>query len=94
MVTLTTVGFGDITPVSAFGKFLASLIMLMGYGLIAVPTGIFSAELAHATLQQSNQPGSGASAAITSRTCGACGADGHESDARFCRRCGASLDPS
>ena len=94
VVTLTTVGFGDITPVSPFGKFLASLIMLMGYGLIAVPTGIFSAELAHATLQQSQQPASGTSAGTSSRMCAACGAAGHESDARFCRRCGASLDPS
>lgn len=84
VVTLTTVGFGDITPVTAAGRFLAAVIMLMGYGLIAVPTGIFSAELAAA----------GATRRAASRdSCPECGQTGHDLDARYCKRCAASLEP-
>jgi voltage-gated potassium channel len=81
IVTLTTVGFGDITPITPLGQFLASLVMIMGYGIIAVPTGIVTVELANAA--RATAPGAPA--------CPACGRRGHESDARHCRHCGARL---
>ncbi len=79
VVTLTTVGYGDIAPKSPLGQFLASLIMIMGYGIIAVPTGIFSMELRQVAKDRE------------SRACPGCAT--HESDpvARFCRRCGVPL---
>ncbi|MBN2194961.1 MAG: ion transporter [Polyangiaceae bacterium] len=76
IVTLTTVGFGDITPQTPVGQLLASALMILGYGIIAVPTGIVSAEMARAT-------GRG--------NCPRCTAPGHQPDASFCRRCGARL---
>jgi len=80
IVTITTVGYGDITPHTPLGQIIASLAMLTGYSILAVPTGIFTAELA-----QEMQRVRGAT------TCGGCAAAGHESDARFCRHCGARL---
>ena len=94
VVTLTTVGFGDITPITPAGKLLASVIMLMGYGLIAVPTGIFSAELAQASREQASRPSAPVREAPGASMCKACGAGGHEPDASYCRRCGAPLGPS
>ena len=82
VVTLTTVGYGDIAPRTPLGQMLASLLMVLGYGIIAVPTGIVTAELA----QSARPPG-----APDAATCPACGATGHSRDARFCWRCGASL---
>ncbi len=79
IVTLTTVGYGDITPQTNMGKFLASCIMVMGYGIIAVPTGIFSLEL-----QQ-------AARARNARACPQCGTTESDESARFCRRCGTAL---
>jgi voltage-gated potassium channel len=82
IVTLTTVGFGDITPQTALGRALASLMMLIGWGILAVPTGIVTAEM---TAQRFGlRPG-------PRRACSACGAQGHEADARYCRRCAAQL---
>jgi voltage-gated potassium channel len=81
IVTLTTVGFGDITPKTVLGQMLASLLMVMGYGIIAVPTGIVSVELANAS-----RPG-----AISNQACPACGRSGHDVDARYCKHCGAPL---
>lgn len=81
IVTLTTVGFGDITPQTALGRALASIVMIMGYGIIAVPTGIITAEIAAASRGTPGLPGS----------CGECGHLDDAPDARFCRRCGASL---
>jgi voltage-gated potassium channel len=78
VVTLTTVGYGDISPETNVGRFLAALVMIMGYGIIAVPTGIVTAELTRV------QP-------RPTRRCPACNADGHDSDASFCKFCGASL---
>lgn len=78
VVTMTTVGYGDIAPITPFGKFLASVIMVLGYGIIAVPTGIVSVELAEAKRG-------------TKIHCDRCGAEGHASDARYCRICGADL---
>lgn len=78
IVTLTTVGYGDISPQTPAGQMLASLVMVMGYGIIAVPTGIVSVELAR------HERGA-------ADPCANCGAAGHLNDARFCRRCGAAL---
>ena len=85
VVTLTTVGFGDITPNTAVGQFVAAMIMLLGYGLIAVPTGIVSVELAQAA-----QAGRG-SPAIRDRVCSGCRSGGHDADARFCKKCGGTV---
>ena len=88
VVTLTTVGFGDITPGSPVGKLLASLIMLMGYGMIAVPTGIVSVELAaaaHAAGATDSTPGT------QDNVCTACRTGGHDNDARFCKKCGGTV---
>lgn len=81
IVTLTTVGYGDIAPSSGLGQGLAAVVMIMGYGIIAVPTGIVSLELATATAQARN-----------SRSCHACGNVGHDIDARHCKHCGAALE--
>jgi voltage-gated potassium channel len=83
ITTLTTVGFGDVTPKTDLGRFIASLMMLMGWGTLAVPTGIVSAELVgHATRREP-----------TTRTCHACLSEGHSPSAKFCRDCGAELPP-
>lgn len=79
VVTLTTVGYGDVAPVTPLGRMLSILLMLTGYGIIAVPTGIVTVELTRATRPVSTQ------------ACPNCGADGHEYDAIFCRRCGTKL---
>lgn len=79
IVTLTTVGFGDIAPVTPLGQFVASLIMILGYGVIAVPTGIFTAQIL-----QKNSPGN-------TQVCHICMFDRHDDDARYCKRCGAPL---
>ncbi|MBI9085734.1 MAG: ion transporter [Desulfobacterales bacterium] len=78
IVTLTTVGYGDIAPQSVLGKFLASMVMVTGYGIIAVPTGIVTVELSRA------RP-------VSTQACPACSADGHDPDAEFCKYCGAAL---
>ena len=80
IVTLTTVGYGDLSPTTAAGQILASGIMILGYGIIAVPTGIVTAELVRA-------PRRGAGG----RACRGCGAMGHDADAGYCKRCGRSL---
>lgn len=80
VVTLTTVGYGDISPITPLGRFLAVLVMLMGYGVIAVPTGIVTAELTRHALHEH-----------TNSSCPDCGAEGHRRDALFCRRCGGRL---
>lgn len=88
IVTLTTVGYGDISPATPIGQLLASMVMIMGYGIIAVPTGIVTVELGNATRASAAASG----AATAPPGCLACGADEHAADARFCRRCGASLE--
>lgn len=80
IVTLTTVGYGDIAPKTVPGRMLASMLMILGYGIIAVPTGIVSAELVRA------------GASTTGRACRGCGYDLHDRDARCCKRCGSALD--
>ncbi|KQV52301.1 ion transporter [Massilia sp. Root335] len=84
-VTMTTVGYGDITPHTNLGKAIASFMMLLGWGILAVPTGIVTAELsAHRNDRRRG-------AARPARACAACGSKGHEADARFCKDCGAAL---
>jgi len=83
IVTMTTVGYGDIAPSTVAGQVLASLLMITGYGIIAVPTGIVSAEMAAARRPD---------APVSTQACRACSAEGHRPDARYCHRCGAALD--
>lgn len=82
IVTLTTVGFGDITPQTAIGQILASFIMIIGYGVIAVPTGIVSAEYASTKNKLANE---------TKSSCKNCGNDIILNDAEYCRKCGHKL---
>jgi voltage-gated potassium channel len=82
IVTLTTVGYGDIAPQTVLGRMVASALMVLGYGIIAVPTGIVTMELQRATT-----PAGGS----VVRRCAGCTLDMHEADALHCRRCGALL---
>ena len=88
VVTLTTVGFGDITPDTAVGQFLAALIMLMGYGMIAVPTGIVSVELAQAAHTAGR---TGAAPGLRILVCSGCHSGAHDEDARFCKKCAGTV---
>lgn len=91
IVTLTTVGFGDITPQTPLGQFIASFIMILGYGIIAVPTGIVSAEIAWAARR--NAMANVAPTPLEPRpACTHCGRSTHPPDARFCAGCGTSLE--
>lgn len=83
ITTLTTVGFGDITPKTDLGRLIASLMMLLGWGTLAVPTGIVSAEFVQQARGREQ----------TTRTCHECLSEGHLPSARFCRDCGARLPP-
>ncbi|MEZ5057047.1 MAG: ion transporter [Saprospiraceae bacterium] len=78
IVTLTTVGFGDITPKTELGQFLSAVVMILGYAVIAVPTGIVSAEMV-------------AGKSKNTQACKNCGKEGHDDDAEFCKYCGADL---
>jgi voltage-gated potassium channel len=80
IVTMTTVGYGDIAPQTVAGQILASILMICGYGIIAVPTGIVSAEL----VQRRPTPDS-------TQACRSCASEGHDADAAFCKHCGARL---
>lgn len=84
IVTMTTVGYGDITPQTDLGRLIASVMMLLGWGILAVPTGIVSAEM---TARRLGRP------LPTTRTCHECLSEGHEAQARFCKDCGAKLPP-
>lgn len=81
IVTLTTVGYGDLTPQSAFGQFVSSLVMILGYAIIAVPTGIISVEIAKSSNITNTQ------------VCPSCMESGHEDDAIFCKHCGEKINP-
>lgn len=83
IVTLTTVGFGDITPVTPLGQFLSAALMIMGYGVIAVPTGIVTARIAYAKGKEESVP--------IEDACNNCGKGGHDSDASYCKHCGSTL---
>ncbi|PCE32905.1 ion transporter [Burkholderia ubonensis] len=88
IVTLTTVGFGDITPQTPLGRALASFVMITGYGIIAVPTGIVSAEIARST------PPGPAGNRSAPRQCPHCFTGDHDRDARFCKHCGGEMPGS
>ena len=79
VVTMTTVGYGDIAPRTTVGQLLASVLMILGYAIIAVPTGIVSVEMART------------GRAVSRQACPACGAEGHDVDATHCKYCGAHL---
>lgn len=81
IVTVSTVGYGDVTPNTPLGQLISSALMLIGYSVIAVPTGIYAAEIAQSMQRK-----------IDSRECAKCGLTGHLDDARFCRRCAEKLD--
>ena len=78
--TLTTVGYGDVVPATTLGQFIASIVMIMGYGIIAVPTGIVTSSLLN------NK------SAVSTQNCRSCSKEGHESDAIHCKFCGAILN--
>ncbi|ATJ84105.1 ion transporter [Halomonas beimenensis] len=82
VVTLTTVGYGDITPVTPLGQAISVMVMLIGYSIIAVPTGVFSAEVIRSIRADR----------YSDEACPGCGYDRHEKDARYCLRCGTWLD--
>jgi voltage-gated potassium channel len=81
IVTMTTVGYGDIAPQTAMGQTLASVIMILGYGIIAVPTGIVSAEMVQIKSREK----------ITTQVCPHCLKEGHDKDAEYCKYCGGIL---
>lgn len=80
IVTMTTVGYGDMAPVTVLGRFLASIVMIIGYGIIAIPTGIVTVELAGLSKRS-----------ITTRACPHCVEQGHDDDAVYCKFCGREL---
>ncbi len=80
IVTLTTVGYGDISPQTAIGQALASVVMILGYAILAVPTGIVSVEIARADIDLTS-----------TRSCHACSLEGHDLDADYCKYCGEAL---
>jgi len=80
IVTLTTVGYGDISPMTGLGQMLAAIIMICGYGIIAVPTGIVTVEMNRLAVKK-----------ISTQSCPECSAEGHDYDAKFCKICGAKL---
>jgi voltage-gated potassium channel len=81
VVTITTVGYGDIAPRTVLGQGIATLAMVLGYSLIVIPTGIFATEL----VKSARKP-------LTTQACPSCSREGHDEDARFCKYCGASLE--
>lgn len=83
VITLTTVGYGDIVPITLFGKMIASLMMLLGYGIIAVPTGIVTVELAKSSRRAKED---------LSQVCPHCGYEGHKIGANYCFHCGYDFD--
>lgn len=82
IVTLTTVGYGDIYPVTALGQFIASIVMIMGYAIIAVPTGIVTNELIKVDKDEN----------ISTKACESCSKEGHDKDAIHCKYCGEKLE--
>lgn len=83
IVTLTTVGYGDISPETPLGQFIASFVMILGYGIIAVPTGIVSAEIAKRSHDK---------VSIHKKPCTECGTEDYPDNANFCPHCGHSFD--
>jgi voltage-gated potassium channel len=84
IVTLTTVGYGDISPVTPLGQFIASLVMILGYGIIAVPTGIVTAEITRSNAKKADSS--------IKNSCKNCGKEDHREKAKFCDHCGSRLE--
>lgn len=82
IVTITTVGYGDLTPLTTLGQFFSSALMITGYAIIAVPTGIITAEL----INRKESRG-------TTQVCPECMKEGHDTDAKYCKYCGSDLNP-
>ena len=82
IVTLTTVGYGDVTPVTPFGQFLSTVVMIMGYGVIAVPTGIVTAEISGRVMNLKE---------VEFKQCENCDQSEHHTGSLFCHRCGGTL---
>jgi len=82
IVTLTTVGYGDITPQTDLGQMISALVMILGYSIIAVPTGIITAEIAQTVGKDKD---------VSTQVCPQCSREGHDKDASFCKICGAHL---
>lgn len=87
IVTLTTVGYGDISPVTPLGQAISSLIMILGYGILAVPTGIVSVEFGN---ELRKKPGDSLGE-VSRKSCQSCSREGHDVDARHCKYCGDKL---
>jgi voltage-gated potassium channel len=85
IVTLTTVGYGDISPETPFGQAIAAFIMISGYAIIAVPTGIVTSE----AIQQATKT---KSKKVSTQSCRFCSAEGHDEDAEYCKYCGELLN--
>ncbi|WP_405282033.1 ion transporter [Cobetia sp. Ld8] len=82
VVTLTTVGYGDIAPITPLGQFISALMMILGYSILAVPTGVFSAEVLNGLRMQQT----------SDEACPGCGREGHDRNAKYCKFCGTWLD--
>lgn len=82
IVTLTTVGYGDVVPITTFGKFVSTVVMLMGYGVIAIPTGIVTAEISGRVMNLKE---------VITKVCEPCGQSEHHTGAKFCHKCGEKL---
>lgn len=80
IVTLTTVGYGDISPATNLGQTVAAIIMILGYSILAVPTGIVTVEMSRAVRRE-----------MSTQACPSCSADGHDTDAKHCKYCGEKL---
>lgn len=84
IVTMTTVGYGDISPQTNFGQFLAAIVMILGYAVIAVPTGIVSSEMISGKKKKSD---------VSTQVCMNCGREGHDADAIYCKYCSSRINP-
>lgn len=82
IVTVTTVGFGDIVPITPFGKFLASCLMVLGYSIIAIPTGIIGSEMIGINKKRDG---------YSTKSCENCSVEGHKLEAKYCYNCGVKL---
>tara|TARA_R110001583_G_scaffold14664_4_gene60994 strand:- start:59977 stop:60834 length:858 start_codon:yes stop_codon:yes gene_type:complete len=92
IVTLTTVGYGDIAPITPQGQAIATIIMLIGYGIIAVPTGMVTAEFARQTKSKSGEDNSNRYVHVNTQSCPTCSKEGHRDDATHCYNCGSILN--